>query len=297
MQRLLLTILLCLFPGVPLFAAETFVIAVMDPLAKELACDCVAGFAQRDYKALADHLKKTGDPAFAEVELVFAGSLQAAINKSSQKRVDMIIGKDSVVRYELQQAKMPAIGIARLTNKEGEATFTGLVVTAADDPAKSVADLKNHRLVLGPADCDEKHAAAIKLFEKHGISIPEKPDIANTCTEAGLAILENESPQPMVAVVSDYALALIEGCKTIEKGALRVIDKTEPVSFIAVFVPQSISATTFSTLFTTLKECKDSKLFYALESKDGFVSYYRSKEGEGGYEVLDVKETEGDSKN
>jgi len=275
MKHFLMTTLFCLLFVAPISAAGPFVIAVMDPLAKELACDCVAGFAQRDYKALADHLKKTGDPAFAEIELVFAGSLQAAINKSSQKRVDMIIGKDSVVRHELQQAKIPAIGIARLTDKEGEATFTGLVVTAADDPAKSVADLKNHRLVLGPPDCDEKHAAAIKLFEKHGISVPEKPDIANTCTEAGLAILENEEPQPMAAVVSDYALALIEGCKTIEKGALRVIDKTEPVPFIAAFVTEAVEQKTTEHLCYALRSGvkKDSKLLEALESKDGFKAY------------------------
>jgi len=297
MKYFFLTVLLCLFLGVPLFAAEPFVIAVMDPLAKELACDCVAGFAQRDYKALADHLKKTGNPAFAEIELVFAGSLQAAIIKSSPKRVDMIIGKDSVVRHELQQAKMLATGIARLTDKKGEVTFTGLVVVAADDPTKSVADLKKHRLLLGPPDCDEKHAAAIKFFEKHGITVPKKPDIAGNCTEAGLAIIENESPQPIAAVVSDYALVLIEGCKTIEKGALRVLDKTEPVPFIGVFVTESVDQKTSESLCNALRAgvSKDSKLLETLESKNGFAPY--SMETKNGWELLPVMKTEGDSKN
>jgi len=78
MKHSLLTTLLCLFLGTSLFADKPLVMAVMDPLSKELACPCVDGFAQRDYKALADYLKKTGDPAFADIELVFAGSLSAA---------------------------------------------------------------------------------------------------------------------------------------------------------------------------------------------------------------------------
>ena len=300
MQRLLLTILLCLFPGVPL-SAETFVVAVMDPLAKELACACIDGFAQRDYKALAGHLKKTGDPAFAEIELVFAGSLQAAINRSSPKRVDMIIGKDSVVRHELQKAKMPALGIARLTDKEGEVTCTGLIVVAADDPAKSVADLKNHRLVLGPPEYEEKHVAAIQLFEKHGVSVPEKPEFTNNCTEAGFAILENESPQQMAAVVSDHAFILMEGCKTIEKGALRVIGKTEPVPLIGVFVTEALDRKTSERLCHALRAGagKDSQLLEALESKDGFTAYaLQGNFGDwSGWESLPIKETGSDSKN
>ena len=295
MKKFLLILLFSLFSP-HTFAAETFVIAITDPLSKQLACDCVAGFAQRDYRALVDHLRIADPDRFGGIELVFAGSLQAAIEKSSEKRVDMIIGKDSVVRAELQQAKMPAWGIARLTNKDGEVTFTGLVVVAADDPAQSVADLKNHKLVLGPPDCDEKHAAAIKLFTRHGVTVPEKPEIAKNCTEAGYAILENESDQPVAAVVSDYALALIEGCQTIEKGALRVIDKSEPVPFIGVFVIGNVDSTETMGVLSNALSTLNPKQLEALESKKGFVPY-RTEPGKSPREWVPVKQAGGDSKN
>ena len=276
MNRFFLTLSLVFCFGIQILAAEPFIIAVMDPLAKELACDCIDGFAQRDYQALADRLKQTGNPAFAEIELVFATSIPMATAQSSKKRIDTIIGKDTVVRAELQKAKIAATAIARLTNKHGSTDFTGLVVAAADDPAKSVADLKNHQVLFGPPECEEKHAAAIKLFEKHGITVPKQPEIAERCVDAGLTILENESDRPIAAVVSEYALALLEGCKTIEKGALRVIDKTEPVPFISVFVMETIDKRVINELYIVLVEChQDSKLLEVLETKEGFVPYLK----------------------
>jgi ABC-type phosphate/phosphonate transport system substrate-binding protein len=294
MKKLLLILFLFLFHS-QTFAAEPFVIAVLDPLAKQLACDCVAGFVQRDYRALTDQLRIVDANRFAGIELVFTGSLQAAIEKSSQKRVDMMIGKDSVVRRELQQMKLPAKAIARLTDQKGGTDFTGLVIVAAGDSAKSVSDLKKHKLLLGSPDCDEKHAAAIKLFAKHGISVPEKPDIADNCTEAGLAILENESEQPMATVVSDYALALIEGCQTIEKDSLRVLDKTEPVPYISVFVTTTDDAETLEILYTVLSTLEPKQL-KALESKDGFVPY-RTDKDKVPWDLVAVEEPESNSKN
>jgi ABC-type phosphate/phosphonate transport system substrate-binding protein len=300
MKHFLLTATLVAILGMRSIAAEPFIIAVMDPLAEELACACIDGFAQRNYKALADHLKKTGTPAFEKVELVFAGSLPAAITKSTPKRVDMIIGKDSVVRAELQAAKMPATAIARLTNKEGSTDFTGLVIVAADDPATSIADLKDHRLLFGPPESKEKHIAGILLFSKHGVNTSKLPETVDRCSEAGFMILENESDKKIAAVISDYALALLEGCETIEKGALRVIDKTEPVPFIAVFVagkPDPFDEDIFDILYRSLLACKtDDKLLKALETKDGFVPYISGK-GASTWEPLPVAQEAGDTKN
>jgi len=298
MKHIFLTTLLFVILGVKTIAAEPFVIAVMDPLAKELACACIDGFAQRDYKALANHLKKTDEALFGKVELVFAGSLPAAIQRSSAKRVDMVIGKDSVVRDQLQKAKMPATGIARLTDKQGSINFTGLVIVTADDPAKTIADLKNHRILLGPADSDEQHAAAIKLFQKHGVTLPEKPEIISRRYEAGFMVIENESEQPIAAAISDYVLALLEGCGFIEKGALRVVDKTEEVPFVAVFVTESVDRRVMGELYTALLACRlDAKLLEVLESKDGFVPYRKTDNVRDVWESFPVEKAEGDSKN
>lgn len=279
---LFLTLAVLLLPAT-VKAEKPLVLAVLDPLSADLACDCVSGFAQRDYRLLSSFLKeKLGRP----VELVFAGSVPAAIGKSKQNRVDIVIGKDSVVAYDFRMQKLTGKRIARLTNPNGETTFTGLVVVAANDPAKTVADLKKHRILFGPPSCDEKHGSAIALFEKEGVSVPKKPETAESCTVAGLEIVENDTDTPIAAVISDYALTLIEGCETIEKGALRVIGKTGPVPFIAVFVADSLDIKTVETLCAALKDFgKDAKNREKLETKTGF-EFVKSKDGKTPWQVV-----------
>ncbi|MBC8875638.1 MAG: hypothetical protein H8E44_39935, partial [Planctomycetes bacterium] len=67
-------------------------IVIMDPLAKQLACDCVAGYAQRDYGRLA---------AILEVELerpvqLAYGEALASPQIGGVETVDLVIGKFSV---------------------------------------------------------------------------------------------------------------------------------------------------------------------------------------------------------
>lgn len=271
---------------------DPLVLAVLDPLAIDLACDCIEGFAQRDYRVLSAFLKEKLD---RPVELVFAGSVPSAMEKSSQKRVDIIIGKDSAVCHDFRKQKLTGKRIAYLTDKNGKTTFTGLVVVAADDPSKTVLDLKNHRFVFGPPSCDEKYAAAIRLLKKEGIPVPKNPETAESCTVAGLEIVGNESETPIAAVVSDYALALIEGCKTIEKGALRVIGKTEPVPFVGVFVTDSVGLNDLERLFSILDVFSENpKNREKLETKTGF-EFLKAENGKIPWQIVPVSNREPDA--
>ena len=75
--------------------AAVLTVVVMDPLAKPLSCECVEGYAQREYQRLAEYLRER---LRCEFDLVFAESWTTALQKKSDGRVDLIIGKDSVVR-------------------------------------------------------------------------------------------------------------------------------------------------------------------------------------------------------
>ena len=111
-------------------------LVVMDPLARPLSCACVEGYAQRDYEKLAEYLEsKTGHP----VRIAFAESLDTALAGNAKGRVDVIIGKDSVVRADCREANIKIVRLAALSDKDGETTQTGLIVVARDDPAISVA--------------------------------------------------------------------------------------------------------------------------------------------------------------
>jgi hypothetical protein len=113
----------------------------------------VQGHAQRDYEALAAFL---GESLGREVTVRFGESLDAFAGEG----FDVVIGKRSVVEADAARLGLDVVPIAALAGRDGLTTQRGLVVVRGDDPARTVADLEQHRILLGPADCDEKHAAA-----------------------------------------------------------------------------------------------------------------------------------------
>src|SRR6266581_1453318 len=75
---------------------KPFALVVMDPLALELSCPCVKGYAQRNYHKLGALLEKQlGRP----ISVTFSESLSSALKKNDG-RADLVIGKESVVRNE-----------------------------------------------------------------------------------------------------------------------------------------------------------------------------------------------------
>ncbi|MCA9099397.1 MAG: hypothetical protein KDA36_13465, partial [Planctomycetaceae bacterium] len=102
-------------------ATDSLALIVMDPLAAELACPCVKGYAQRNYHKLAELLsQEIGRP----VEVFFAETLKGATEKKSSGRADIIIGKSSVVKHGAGQLKIDIEHVGSLTGQDGETTQT-----------------------------------------------------------------------------------------------------------------------------------------------------------------------------
>ncbi len=271
-RRQMMAALLSIIFFVPAAQAEkpaknSLTLVVMDPLAAPLACDCVKGYAQRDYEALAAFLKTKLNQ---DVTVVFSESLKDAIEKSEGK-VDLIVGKHSVVLADAKEATKEVRPIARLSDQKDSLTQTGLIVVRSGDPAKSVADLKGYRILFGPTDCDEKSKAAIALLKKNGIEIPEKPEVAASCSEAAVTMVELPAETRIAAVVSSYATPLLEGCGKVKKGELRIIGETEPVEFITLFAAGSLSGDRLKKIKTAVDDAGlDANLLIKLETASGF---------------------------
>lgn len=244
-------------------------VVIMDPLAAPLSCPCVKGYAQRDYEQFAKHLEATlGRP----VTVAFAESLGVALEKKTDGKADVVIGKRSVVAADAEKAKRPMTPVAALTGKDGIATQTGLVVVPKDDPAKTVTDLKGYRIIFGAADCDEKHAAALALLKKHGVAAPAKLETCAACSDGATTILELGNNVRAATVISSYAAPLLEGCGTIQKGDLRVVGTTEPVPFVTAFVADALSVAEREAITKALLVVKEHpSLMKAIETKTGFV--------------------------
>jgi ABC-type phosphate/phosphonate transport system substrate-binding protein len=148
----------------------------MDPLADQLACDCVKGYAQRRYPKLCQFLsRQLGRP----VEFVHNEALTDAIDLA-EGRVDLIIGKQSLVRFEATETATPVRPIAMLTDKAGSTDLTGLFVVRSGDPAHAVTDLKGKRIVFGAADSDEKHTTALAALHAARLPTPTSMPTANS---------------------------------------------------------------------------------------------------------------------
>ena len=247
-------------------AAEPLRLAVMDPLAKQLSCPCVQGYAQRDYEELAAFL---GESLSCEVKATFGESLDAFRDGG----FDIVIGKRSVIESDARRLGLDVVPVAALAGKDGLTTQRGLVVVRGDDPAKGVADLKGHRIVLGPAECDEKHAAARTLFAAHGIELPADCPTAGSCTIGATAVVEAAAKgnPPTATVISSYAAPLLEGCGTIKKGDIRVVGETAEVAFVTAFVPREVAAAERERILAALLETRSLPLLQLeLESQGGF---------------------------
>ncbi len=249
----------------PSLAREPLRVLVMDPLCKQLACACVQGFAQRDYQALASFMsEKLGRP----VE-VFVHESVAEGERVTDNKLDLIVGKNSVICAQSAAGSITVTPLTMLADRDGKTTLTGLFIVRNNDPAKRVEDLKGRKIVFGPAASDEKHAAALALMKSLGLPLPAKPETLPTCNQTGLAVLEKQAD---AGVISSYAMALLEGCGTIDKGALRVIGQTAPVPFITVFATSRVSATDAAAITKALLAVGgDAQLKLKLETRDGFV--------------------------
>ncbi len=254
---------------VPAMADErpVLTVLVMDPLALPLSCPCVKGHAQRLYDKLGAHLEKQlGQP----VKVLFSDDISKVL-RTETKDIDVIIGKQSVVRFDSKINKLEVRPAMMLTGQDGKTTVTGLIVVRKDDPAKSLADLKGYTVFFGPPDCDEKFRAAGEALKKAGIELPAKIETRPGCSDSVVEMLEHPE-KPTASVISSYAAALLEGCGTIEKGSIRVIGVTEPVPFVTVFFTARVGEDRAREICRALVAVKDQpELMTAMETSIGFI--------------------------
>ncbi|WP_395740511.1 PhnD/SsuA/transferrin family substrate-binding protein [Prosthecobacter sp.] len=248
--------------------AETISMLVMDPLSKDLACDCVKGYAQRNYRALAAHLQqKTG----IEITVTHAEKIATAL-KEMKGAPGIIIGKKSVVLSEAAKNKLEFTPVARLTGKDGSASQQGLIVVRRDSPVKTLADLKGARILFGPEDCEEKSAAAIALLKEAGVAVPEKLETSPSCSTAAEALMKLPAGENAAAVISSYAEPLLSGCGTIKQGDLRIVATTKDVPFITAFASSGLSKEQIKAITEALLDTGgDPELLKVMESVLGFI--------------------------
>ena len=113
---------------------------------------------------------------------------------------------------------------------------------------------------------------AVAKQMRDGVPVPEPRETFEGCSDSALAALENRAPRGAVAVISSYAMALLEGCGTIPRGSIRIVGATDPVPFVTVFATERVSTAAAREILAALLAVRESpELLKAMESKSGFV--------------------------
>jgi ABC-type phosphate/phosphonate transport system substrate-binding protein len=250
---------------VPSAGPEPLHAVVTDPLSDALAGAHAPDLTLRDYSPMAAYLEhKIGRPVQVHHArtLTDTGPLDPA-------KIDLVIGKTSVVQFEAARAGVAVHPIVRLTDEDGRTDLAGLFVVRKADAAKTVKDLADHRILFGSAGADEQHSAALALLAENGVTVVPPLQMAPNSTTAALAVIEGGAD---AAIIPAYAQPLLDGAGGIDKGALRVIGRTAPVPFITVFATAGVSSATERKLVDALLSARDDpQLLKALDSQAGFV--------------------------
>lgn len=258
----------------PVQPSEGVVLVVMDPLAKELACACVKGQGQRDYRQLAAHLRTAiNQPVAVE----FSDDLAETLSLIGGGKQLIIVGDRSRVAAEALKAKLAVQPVAELTGSDGSASLAGTFVVRASDPAKDLSDLRGRTFLFGLPKTDGKYDAALAALKAAGVEPAADSALRSDFTQAALDVIDSSASPAPVAVIPAYGPVLLTGCGSVRKGELRVIGTTAPVPFITVFVSESVpAAKQQAVLNSLLAVAKDAKLLELLESREGFKPLSRS---------------------
>lgn len=249
---------------------KPLVMVVMDPLAAPLACDCVKGYANRQYQRLAEALEAKLQ---TKITVFWSESLVEWQKKEPTLVPDLVIGKYSVVASHAKKLDLSLKPFASLTDTEGNVTQRGLFVVRADSDVASLIDLDNATLFFGPDDCAEKWSSPRSLLDNLGIVVASDSKTFQSCSEAAKALLALPEDKNASAVISSYAAPLLEGCGTIKKGDLRVVGQTDDLPFVTAFVNESIASELQEKIQKSLFELQDTDLLKVLESSKGFQAY------------------------
>src|SRR5437660_1764051 len=142
--RFCIVILVGLLGAGPAFgkSKEPLTLIVMDPLAKELACACVKGFGQRDYRKLAARLDKAlGQSVPIDFSDDLAETLAAGSGRNTISSQVIVVGDRSMVMDGAKKAGLKCHPVCELTDSDGNTTLSASFIVRSDDPAKELKDL------------------------------------------------------------------------------------------------------------------------------------------------------------
>ena len=166
---------------------EPLQVVVMDPQCGRLARDDFPG-PYRDYAPLGRFLEEALN---RPIQLLY-GSCLGEIPGLTPPAY-LIIGRESAVLAEAARRGEPIRPVARLTDNLGSTELAGLFVTRADDPAQTLGDLADYKIVFGPAADDVRYSRALAALSQAGITPVPPLEVVPSCRDALQAVAQRKA--------------------------------------------------------------------------------------------------------
>ncbi len=204
--------------------AQVVKVGVNEPFCRETASNCVGGHLARDYGALAALVGDRSGVALKMIYYPVEEDLVAAIGRGD---VEGAVAKTWTALRAYGAAGVAAERVCDIPFPDGEFELTGVFITRADGPVKSLAQLSGKRLALGRPESYENAHAADRALTALGVASGDRY-AAGGCIPAAVAVLDGEAD---VAVVSNYCTRYGLDEILASRGAFRVLGETAPIPF------------------------------------------------------------------
>lgn len=179
--------------------ARVLHIAVNDIYCSKTACSCISKIATRSYDKLLAELK---DRHHITLEFTYFMEIFDLQNAVAGGKFDGFLCKPWSVIHLADKAGADFKRVADLCDPHDQPLMSGVFLTLAGSPLRTLADVQGKRIALGQPDAYEKNQSPLAMLAAKGIQ-PLEQLCYSSCGENISALLDGKVD---VAVVSSYAL-------------------------------------------------------------------------------------------
>lgn len=204
-------------------------IAVNDIYCRQTSCSCISNIATRDYTVFLADLKSRQNITLEFTYFVEVYDLEKAVRA---KKFDGVLSKPWTALRLANEAGAKYQRVADILDPHNEAMMTGLVVTTATSPIRSLADLQGKRIAFGQKDSYEKYQAPLQMLAAGNIQ-PAEQLYFSSCSENLDALMSGKVD---AAVISSYALTASCAVDFANPKDFRTIAKTGPMPLTSLML-------------------------------------------------------------
>jgi len=204
-------------------------IAVNDIYCRKTACSCISKIATRSFDTLLADLLARHQITLELTYFMEVFDLQKAIQAN---QFDGVLCKPWTALQYSNETNARFKRVADLCDPDDKALMSGVFLTLAGTPLRSLADLEGKRIALGQEDSYEKHQAPLQMLAAGHIK-PAELLLFSSCGENLSALLDGKVD---VAVVSSYALTASCAVDFTKPEDFRTLAETEKMPLTSLLV-------------------------------------------------------------